>query len=183
MKNNTLIKITAAFALLALCSCLVQQCRINEYKDIINHTDTVTVVDIKYDTTYVTKTIKDTVPVYKTKTIIKTDTIHTNDSTYLLTLQQKEYENTLYEDEDTITYNAFVTGYNINNQPYPTLDSINLSLKRSNVKEIEYVTKYVKVPEKRSKWHLSPSVGIGFGLINKKPDVYLGITLGYDIFK
>ena len=37
-------------------------------------------------------------------------------------------------------------------------------------------------PKKQNKWGVTIGVGGGYGLIQKKPDIYVGVTLGYKIF-
>lgn len=86
------------------------------------------------------------------------------------------------QDSDTIRYNAYVSGYDINDEGMPSLDSINVHTSHKNIHTIEYVTKTIKMPQKQNKWSIQPSVGIGYGLTTQKPDIYVGISIGYKIF-
>lgn len=159
-----------------------QHKELEEYRDIINKIDTTTVVRV--DTFYKTKTYTDSVPKYITKWKTKTDTLYRENDTipHIIQLKGKTYSNTITEDKDTITYQAHISGYDLDNKDYPRLDSINLSLRHFITSTNTTTTQVIKVPQKRSKWHLSPSVGIGYGVVNKQWDAYAGVTLGYDIF-
>ena len=157
-----------------------QNDKLNQYKDIIDNIDTTTV--IKTDTVYQTKTVTDTVPKYITKTIHKTDTLYKDSVPHIITLNTKTFENTVTENTDTITYHAHLSGYDLDNKDYPRLDSINFTLRHQITQTNTVTTQVIKVPQKRFKWHLSPSVGLGYGVVNKQWDAFLGVSLGYDIF-
>ena len=60
-------------------------------------------------------------------------------------------------------------------------DSIKVWLKKSEITKTNTIeiTKYVE--KKRSRIHIQPQVGVGYGLINKKADVYIGIGIGIDL--
>ena len=160
----------------------LQDKKLQEYRDIIENIDTTTVT--KTDTIYKTKTYTDSVPKYITKWKTKTDTLYKpNDSIpHIIQLKGKTYSNTITDDKDTITYQAHISGYDMDNKDYPRLDSVNFTLRHFITSTNTTTTQVIKVPQKHSKWHLSPSVGIGYGLINKQWDAYAGVTLGYDIF-
>lgn len=155
---------------------------ISEYRDIIENIDTTTVT--KTDTVYQTRTYTDTIPRYITKTITKRDTLfQQNDSTpHIVELKHRTFYNTVTEDKDTISYQAHISGYDMDSTDYPRLDSINLSLRHFITQTNTTTTQVIKVPQKRSKWHLSPSVGLGYGVVNKQWDAFIGVSLGYDIF-
>ena len=61
----------------------------------------------------------------------------------------------------------------------PTLKNLDIRLKTMKVDN--YTTIIKQTPQKQNKWHISPQVGIGYGFFNKKPDVYIGFGIGYDI--
>ena len=76
---------------------------------------------------------------------------------------QKRYEDSLYT--------AWVSGFR------PNLDSIRL-----HQPEVETtVTKYVERPAKRLA--IGPSVGVGYGIINGKPDIWAGVTVTWNFNK
>ena len=73
--NNTLIAV-ALTILISLMFVLMyfQQNTINEYKNLLEKTDTTSSITV--DTLYLEKTYTDTVPKYITQKIIKTDTVY-----------------------------------------------------------------------------------------------------------
>ena len=76
---------------------------------------------------------------------------------------QKRYEDSLYT--------AWVSGFR------PNLDSIRL-----HQREIfTTVTKYVERPAKRLA--IGPSIGVGYGIINRKPDIWAGVTVTWNFNK
>ena len=76
---------------------------------------------------------------------------------------QKRYEDSLYT--------AWVSGFR------PNLDSIRL-----HQREIfTTVTKYVEKPAKRLA--IGPSVGVGYGIVNGKPDIWAGVTVTWKFNK
>lgn len=157
---------------------------IQKYKDFVNSIDTTTLTIVEKDTVYQTKTYTDSTPKYITKWRTKTDTLYRqNDSVqHLVSLKGKTYTNEIVDDKDTISYQVHISGYDVDTQDYPRLDSINLILRHFFSQTNKTISQVVKVPQKRSKWLLLPSFGIGYGVINKQSDVFLGVTLGYDIF-
>lgn len=153
---------------------------LSEYRNILENIDTTTVT--KHDTIYDTKTMTDTVPKYITKTITKRDTIYKDSTQHILTLESKTFENTLAQDGDTTTYKAYVSGYNLDFQPYPKLDSINLHTNHRIINTVETITIEKKVAQKQRKWHLSPQATFGYDPINKNWGTVIGIGISYDIF-
>lgn len=157
---------------------------LQKYKDFVNTIDTTTLTIVEKDTVYKTKTYTDSTPKYITRWRTKTDTLYRqNDSLkHIVELKGKTYTNTITDDKDTIEYQVHISGYDVDTQGYPRLDSINLNLRHFLSQTNTSTIQVVKCPQKRSKWLLSPSIGIGYGVINKQSDVFLGLTLGYDIF-
>lgn len=157
---------------------------IQKYKDFINSLDTTTLTIVEKDTVYRTKTYTDSIQKYITRWKTKTDTLFKeNDSIpHVVQLKEKTYSNTITDNNDTIEYKAYITGYDVDTQEYPRLDSIKLNLRHFLSQTNKSTIQVVKCPQKRSKWRLSPSIGIGYGLLNKQSDVFLGVTIGYDIF-
>ena len=92
----------------------------------------------------------------------KYDTIH--DSIDVpVPIYQKRYDDSLYT--------AWVSGYE------PNLDSI-----RVHQREIfTTITKIVERPASRIA--IGPSVGLGYGVYQKQPDVYVGITATWNLWK
>lgn len=56
------------------------------------------------------------------------------------------------------------------------------SINHSSNTEIEGTTMWHKKTNKKwyQKFVLSPQVGVGYGIFNKKPDVFVGVGVGYD---
>jgi hypothetical protein len=157
-----------------------QHYQIQRLKDIIEKIDTTTT--IKHDTVYQTQTFTDTVPITKYKTITKRDTIYKDSTKHILTLESKTYENTITNDGDTTTYQAHVSGYNLDNQPYPKLDSIKLHTSHQIINTYTETIIEKKVPQKQRKFNVSVGIGSGYGIINKQVDIYAGLIFGYRLW-
>lgn len=164
-----------------------QRAKIEELNNLILKSDTVT--EVKTDTLYFTKTIVEKAPKEKQTTIIVHDTLYRQkgDSVeatpILVTLKKKAYRGQKVQDRDTLSYEATVTGRAYEGEPYPSLDSISFALRGFKVNTNILTTIEKPMPKKANKLRLRPSVqlGVGYGFINKKPDVYAGagITLSY----
>lgn len=90
------------------------------------------------------------------------DTIH--DSIEVpVPIMQKRYDDSLYT--------AWVSGF------HPNLDSIRLHQREV----VTTVTKYVEKPAKRLA--IGPSIGVGYGFINGKPDIFAGVTVTWNFNK
>lgn len=124
-----------------------------------------TKTEIKTDTIY--KTISK--PKYLTETVIRTDTIKADTAVNFV---QKEYYTTINTDTITGQIKAVVSGVN------PTLDTLQYNLHipiRTVTNEITVErTKY-----KQKHWNFTVGVGGGYGLINRKADIFIGGMVGY----
>lgn len=124
-----------------------------------------TKTEIKTDTIY-KEIIK---PKYLTETIIRTDTIKADTAVNFV---QREYYTTINTDSITGQIKAVVSGVN------PTLDTLQYNLHiptRTITNTIEtQTTKY-----KQKHWNFTVGVGAGYGLINRKADVFVGGIIGY----
>lgn len=71
-----------------------------------------------------------------------------------------------------------MSGYDKDDEGYPTLDSLTIKTKgkeiNTNTTTIQTITR-----EKKKRWRTTIGIGAGYGIINKKPDIYAGITFGY----
>ena len=137
-------------------------------------TDTVTVTDTFWkDTTIIEKEF---VPKYVIKK--KVDTLYLeNGDTLNLVTEQKKYEKSLVSDKDTADLEIYVSGIET------SLDSLKMRLKTHTVTNTIEITKYVE--RKKTIWnrfHFEPQVGIGYGLTNKKTDIYVGVGFGVDLW-
>lgn len=124
-----------------------------------------TKTEIKTDTIY-KEIIK---PKYLTETIIRTDTIKADTA---INFVQREYYTTINTDTITGQIKAVVSGVN------PTLDTLKYNLHipiRTVTNEITVErTKY-----KQKHWNFTVGVGGGYGLINRKADIFIGGMVGY----
>lgn len=122
-------------------------------KEIIKR-DTVTLVD----TLYIEK------PVYKTKYITKVDTVYVNDTIPIaLPVETKVYEDS--------TYTAQVSGIRAD------LDWIKVYPKQTTI----YEEKVIQIAQKQPLFEFKPSVGLGWGITTKKPDIWVGGSLTVNI--
>lgn len=92
------------------------------------------------------------------------DTITLHDSIDVpIPIMQKRYDDSLYT--------AWVSGYE------PNLDSI-------RVREREIITTITKVVGRpASRFSIGPSVGLGYGVLNKQCDVFVGFTATWNLYK
>ena len=84
--------------------------------------------------------------------------------------------------QDTTRYTAYLSGYDINNEDYPKLDSINLHTSHRTINTVQTITIEKIKAQKQRKWVITPSVGYGYGILNKQPDVFVGLTIGYRLY-
>lgn len=135
------------------------------------------------DTTIVTKTdtVIDTFEVQKIKLVpkiletVKHDTIH---SDTVLTTERKYYEERFYLGKDTADISVMTTGINT------SVDSIGIKLRtfRTYTTNTVEITKYVEKKKTFfSRFHFGIQGGIGYGLTNKKTDLYIGLGGSLDI--
>lgn len=160
------------FLVVACWVCLSIRCYYMEHYK--GENDTISVrIDSVRDTIIIQKI--DTLPVVKTSKIIKyvpiKEIITVLDSTMLaeqadsvLPIVQKTFS-------DDSTYTAYVSGI------MPNLDSIIVN--QRNIKELIEKTITIK---KKKRWAVGVQGGYGIGLINGKPDIYIGFGVSYNIF-
>ena len=86
------------------------------------------------------------------------------------------------EGQDTLEYQASITGRSYEDEDYPTLDSISFVLRLQNIKEVQTITNTVIKRQRARKWHISPSIGYGYGLTTRKTDLFVGIGVSYNIW-
>ena len=126
---------------------------------------TIETIKIERDTITLRDTMRIPYPVYDTVYTHSIDTVYlpSEDTTMVLQHQTKIYEDS--------TYKAQISGYN------PSLDWIETY---NNTKYI-YEEKVVQIAQKQPLFEFKPSVGIGYGIINKKPDIWVGGSLTVNI--
>lgn len=117
-------------------------------------------VIIKRDTIYKTDTIYKEKPVYKTLVKVEKDTVYVHDTIRVIL----DRETKIYEDS---TYSLQISGINADLdwiKTYPTTKYI-------------YEEKVVQMPYKQPLFEFKPSIGVGYGLLNNKIDIYVGGSL------
>ena len=84
------------------------------------------------------------------------------------------YQKTEVIGNDTLSYEATVEGRSYENEDYPKLDSIKFNLRGFYTKEDKVITIEKTKRERGLKVGCGLQSGVGYGLINKKPDIYIG---------
>ena len=181
-KSSILLLVCTLVMATMLILLYAQEKKLYDYKKLISSIDYTTIVTT--DTIYETKTLTDTVPEYITKWKTRTDTLFKqNDSIpHLVELKGKTYSKTITDDNDTITYHAHVSGYDVDSQEYPRLDSIGFSLKRFNIHTNTTSTQVVKAQQKRQFITTSPSVTVGYDPFNKQWGAMVGLSLNFNVW-
>ena len=161
----------------------VQEKKLHDYKQLVSSIDCTTIVTT--DTIYETKTLTDTVPQYITRWKTKTDTLFKENDTipHLVELKGKTYSKTITDDNDTITYHAHVSGYDVDSQEYPRLDSIGFSLRRFVTQTNTTLTQVVKAQQKRQFITTSPSITLGYDPFNKQWGAMVGLSVNFNVWK
>ena len=163
-----------------------QEKKLYDYKRLVSSIDYNTTI-VTTDTVYETKTLTDTIPKYITRWKTKVDTLFKykeNDTIpHIVELKGKTYAKTFTDDNDTITYQAHVSGYDVDSQEYPRLDSIGFTLRRFITQTNTTSTQVVNVPQKRQFITTSPSVTVGYDPINKQWGAMVGVSLNFNVWK
>lgn len=112
------------------------------------------------------KTIHDTIKI--ATGINKTDTIITPIE---LPVSQKEFIGEHVTNDGTIVaYKAFISGYK------PFLDSLVLS---TTTKQTTIIQRVPVIKYKQKHFFVGPNVSAGYSIFNKKPDIMVGLGIGY----
>lgn len=101
------------------------------------------------------------------------DTLKTIDSVFVpveVPLSLQKYEgDTLSNDGTKVHYRASISGYR------QSLDTLWFDVERHD----RIITKEVTKWKEKKGFKLAPSIGAGYGVINRKPDIYFGVSLSY----
>ena len=180
-KSSILLLVCTLVMATMLVLLYAQEKKLYDYKKLVSSIDYSTIVNT--DTVYQTKTLTDTIPQYVTRWKTKTDTLFKENDTipHLVELKGKTYSKTITDDKDTIEYKAHISGYDVDGQEYPRLDSIGFSLKRFNIQT--NTTQVVKVPRKRQFITTSPSITLGYDPLNKQWGAMVGVSLNFNVWK
>lgn len=141
--------------LLILVICF-RYCSNEKKEEPIPQTDTITI--IKRDTITIIKPQ----PIIQYRDRIVKETLYNTDSVLVpvdVPIEVKVYQNT--------NYKAVISGYKAN------LDSISIF----NKNQIQYIN---KITYKTKRINFSPSIGFGYGMFNRKFDMYVGFSIGYN---
>ena len=181
-KSSTLLFVCTLVMATMLILLYAQEKKLYDYKKLVSSIDYTTIVTT--DTIYETKTYRDTVQQYITKWKTKRDTLFKeNDSTpHVVELKGKTYSNTFTDSNDTITYHAHVSGYDVDNSPYPRLDSIEFTLRRFVTQTNTTTTQVVNVPQKQKLLTTSPSITLGYDPLNKQWGAMVGVSLNFNVW-
>ena len=182
-KSSILLLVCTLVMATMLVLLYAQEKKLYDYKKLVSSIDYSTIVNT--DTVYQTKTLTDTIPQYVTRWKTKTDTLFKENDTipHLVELKGKTYSKTITDDKDTIEYKAHISGYDVDGQEYPRLDSIGFTLKRFNIHTNTTSTQVVNVPKKRQFITTSPSVTVGYDPFNKQWGAMVGLSLNFNVWK
>ena len=182
-KSSILLLVCTIVMATMLVLLYVQEKKLYDYKKLVSSIDYTTIVTT--DTIYETKTLTDTVPKYITRWKTKRDTLFKENDTipHLVELKGKTYSKTITDDNDTITYHAHVSGYDVDGQEYPRLDSIGFSLRRFVTQTNTTSTQVVKAQQKRQFITTSPSITLGYDPFNKQWGAMVGLSVNFNVWK
>ena len=141
------------------------------------------IIHTKKDTVYQAKYIQSE---YKSSNTITSTKPYTSDSIHQTTIfadtiiSHKNYNDSITI-SDTLSYEAYIRNNN--------LDSIHIKhnypiiTKNQIIYQDRYIHSTINTPDKRKTFfdNLSYGIGmgVGYGFINRKPDVFVGLTIGY----
>ena len=130
-------------------------------------TDTVQIIDTLYDTIRIEHTnIK-----YKTEKVLQRDTfINLQTDTVFFEEVQRTFNDTFTNDTDSVFLEMKLSGVN------PRIDTLKADWRKGTIHQETIITEE-KTKKKHFYW--GPSVGVGYGVINRKPDVFVGVSVGY----
>ena len=163
-------------AVLTAINVTVYSCDREDRKFTVERTvhDTVT----ETDTEYISSSFSFLPFAPKTRTFVRWDTLRLkdtgNNNALTLPIERLEYnDEVITEDSCRVRYRASVTGYN------PSLDTISFDLTYPKITETNTVTITETVKEKAPRVSVGLQTGFGYGVFNKKPDLYVGFGLSY----
>lgn len=183
-KSSILLLVCTLVMATMLVLLYAQEKKLYDYKKLVSSIDYTTIVTT--DTVYQTKTLTDTVQQYITKWKTKTDTLFKfkeNDTIpHVVELKGKTYSNTITDSNDTIEYQAHISGYDVDSVGYPRLDSIGFTLRRFVTHTNTTSTQVVNVPKKRQFITTSPSVTFGYDPFNKQWGAMVGLSVNFNVW-
>ena len=101
----------------------------------------------------------------------KTDTIYQekikNDTTLQLT------RNTYDIDNDSVGAHVVISGVN------PRIDTMSIWAKKTSYTIYRTITKTIPIKDSK-RFKIYPTIGVGYGVFSRRPDMYIGIGLTYN---
>lgn len=183
-KSSILLFICTLVMATMLVLLYAQEKKLQDYKKLVSSIDCTTIVTT--DTVFETKTFIDTVPEFITKWKTKTDTLFKENDTipHVVQLKGKTYSKTFTDNNDTITYQAHISGYDVDSVGYPRLDSIEFNLKRFITETNTTSKQVVNVPQKQKRQFIttSPSITLGYDPLNKQWGAMVGVSLNFNVW-
>lgn len=174
-KENKIFDYMMVIALIFLTVWLIIACApkiydlyFNKPTEIIERVDTI--VTEKRDT-FVIEKPQPVKIITKTRTIRDTLVTVENDTVVIDVPQEARiYEgDTLSTDGVKVAWRANISGYR------PSLDTLSFNIHRNDTTIIKEITKM----KWKKGFKVVPNVGVGYGMIQKKPDVYVGVGFSY----
>ncbi len=177
MKNNKIIWISALVAVLIICLIWADRSGYFDKGGQCIKTDTIKTVE--HDTLWLDTVIIKERPVEKKIVEVRRDTVFTpGGDTLTLVTEHKTYQERLISDKDTADIQVYTTGINT------SLDSLKMRLKTHTeiITNTVEITKYIEKKKKfLDRFHFTPNVSAGYGIFTRKPDIYVGIGVGFEL--
>ena len=142
------------------------------------------IIHTKKDTVYQTKYVQSE---YKSTNTITSTKANTSDSIYQTnifvdTIISHKHYNDSISFNDTLSYKAFIRNNNLDSihikHNYPILT------KNQIIYQDRYIHSTITTPDKRKtffdNFNYGIQLGVGYGLINKKSDIYVGFGISYN---
>lgn len=168
--NKTAWYIILAAVLLTLVNIGVYQCsKADKTEKTTITTDTV----YTSDTIEVTDTFCYFQPQYKLEYVERWDTLYTKDTVSVpIPMKRVQYEDSVVKDNGaTVLYFASVSGFE------PSLDTLDFTVSYPQITNTEYVTNTIEktIQKPAPRFSVGIQAGFGYGVFNKKPDLYIGL--------
>lgn len=166
--NKTAWYIVLGCVILTLINVLVYQCSKTEQPTETITTDTLLV----QDTVFETDSFCYYQPVPKLEIINHWDTLYTPQDSTPIPLKRVEYTDSVVKDNGaTVLYFASVSGYKA------SLDTLEFNVTYPEITNTEYVTNTIEktIQKPAPRFSVGIQAGFGYGVFNKKPDLYIGL--------
>lgn len=177
MKNNKIIWVSALLSVLIFALLWADRSGYFDKGGEVIKTDTV--FSTKTDTLWRDTIIVREKPVEKKVVEVRRDTVFTpGGDTLTLVTEHKTYEERFISHKDTADVAVYTTGINTE------VDSIAIKLKTYTeiITNTVEITKYIQKKRKfLDRFHFTPNVSAGYGIFTRKPDIYVGIGVGFEL--